>query len=140
VITYVSREHGLKTALGSAVVGSIAGPMIFELPFDLIVMGRISYLPTPVVVYALLFFLPPFMWEISSFARLTMLPLTKVSKYTSYSLAGMLFVFAVWALFGFSTPSSPIPIALNAVSKILSFVAAIALFVPQKQMLAEDVK
>jgi len=46
MIAYLSRHHGLMTALGSAIVGTVAAPLIFELPFDLIVMGR-TYPPTP---------------------------------------------------------------------------------------------
>jgi hypothetical protein len=61
-----------------------------------------------------------------------------LSKYTLFALAAMFLVFAVWACFGFSYPSDPIPIALNAVSKILSFVAAVTLFLPQKRILTDD--
>ena len=128
-IIYLSRHSGLKTALGSAMVGTIAAPMIFELPFDLIVMGRTSP-PEPATQYTLLYFLPLFLVEISSFSLLTLSPLTNLSKSTLFSLAAMFFVFAIWALFGFSYPSQPLPIALNAVSKVLSFVAATTLFLP----------
>ncbi len=131
VIASLARHHGLKTAFGSAIVGTIAAPMIFELPFDLIIMWR-TYAPAPATEFTLLFFLPLFLWEISSFALVTWSPLAKLSKYTLFSLAAMFSVFAVWALFGFSYPSSPIPIALNAVSKILCFVVSITLFLPQK--------
>ncbi len=62
---------------------------------------------------------------------LTLSPLTKISRYTLFTLAGMFFVFSIWALSGFSYPSSPIPAALNAVSKILCFLTAITLFLPQ---------
>jgi hypothetical protein len=129
VIAFLTRKHGLKVALGSAFVGTAAAPMIFELPFDLIVMAR-TYPPIPPAptLYRLLFFLPLFLVEISTFSLLTLSPLTKLSKYTLFSLAGMFFVFAVWAFFGFSYPSELIPIALNGLSKILSFVAAISLF------------
>jgi hypothetical protein len=41
----------------------------------------------------------------------------------------MFAVFAVWAAFGFAFPTEPLPLALNVVAKILSFVAAIMLFV-----------
>jgi hypothetical protein len=132
MIAYLSRHHGLMTALGSAIVGTVAAPLIFELPFDLIVMGR-TYPPTPATQYTLLFFLPLFLLEIASFSLLTLSPLTKLSKYTLFSLGAMFFVFAIWALFGFSYPSSPIPFAFNAVSKVLSFVAAITLFLPSQE-------
>ena len=110
--------------------------MIFELPFDLIVMGR-THPPVPAVQFTLLFFLPLFLWEFSSFALLTLSPLMKLSKYTLFSVAAMLYVFAVWALFGFPYPSRPIPFALNVISKILAFAAAITLFLPQREQAQE---
>ena len=132
IIAYLTRHHGLKTALGSAMVGTVAAPLIFELPFDLIVMGR-TYPPTPAAQYTLLFFLPLILLEIASFSLLTLSPVTKLSKYTMFTLGAMFFVFAIWALFGFSYPSSPIPFSFNAVSKVLSFVAAITLFLPHEE-------
>jgi uncharacterized membrane protein YidH (DUF202 family) len=129
VLVFLTRHHGFKIALGTAIVGIMAAPMIFELPFDLIVMWR-TYPPMPATQFTLLYFLPLFLLEISTFSLLTLSPLTRVSKYTLFSLAAMFFVFAIWALLGFSYPSSPIPIALNAVSKILSFVVVITLFLP----------
>ncbi len=136
IILLLNRDHGWRTALGSAVVGTIAAPMIFELPFDLIVMGRL-YPPTTTEL-TLLFFLPLFLIEISSFALLTCSPLMRLSKYTLFALAGMFLVFAIWAWFGFPYPSSPIPIALNVISKILSFAAAVTLFLPQTRMLTNE--
>jgi hypothetical protein len=129
IIVCLAINHGWKVALGSAFVGTAAAPMIFELPFDLIVMFR-TYPPIPPSpnLYRLLFFLPLFLVEISTFSLLTLSPLMKLSKYTMFSLAGMFFVFAVWAFFGFSYPSNPISITLNGISKVLSFVTAITLF------------
>jgi hypothetical protein len=132
VIAYLSRHHGLRIALGSAMVGTIAAPMIFELPFDLIVMWRLY--PPVSTQLTLLYFLPLFLIEISSFSLLTLSPLTKISKYTLFSLAAMFLVFSIWVLYGFSYPSSPIPLALNAVSKVLCFIAAITLFLPQTKI------
>jgi hypothetical protein len=131
IIAFLARGHGLKTALGSAIVGTIVAPMIFELPFDLIVMWR-TYPPAPTALFTLLFFLPLFLVEIISFMLLTLSPLMKITRFTLFSLAAMFLVFAIWALFGFSYPSSPIPIALNAIAKVLSFVAAITLFSAQR--------
>jgi hypothetical protein len=129
IILYVTRSHGLKVALGSAFVGTAAAPMIFELPFDVIVMDR-TYPPVPPapILFRLLFFLPLFLVQISTFSLLTLSPLTKLSKYTLFSLAGLFFVFAVWASFGFSYPSDLLPITLNGISKVLSFITAITLF------------
>jgi hypothetical protein len=134
IITYLTRSQGLKVALGSAFVGTAAAPMIFELPFDLIVMGR-TYPPIPPTpnLFRLLFFLPLFLVEVSTFSLLTLSPLTKLSKYTMFSLAGMFFAFGIWAFFGFSYPSNPVSITLNGVSKILSFVTAITLFLKAYQ-------
>jgi|SRR5208283_1381615 len=130
IIACATRKNGLKTALTSALIGTMAGPMIFELPFDLIVMSRtFPAIPPYPGLFRLLFFLPLFLVEVSTFSLLTLSPLMKLSKYTLFSLAAMFFVFAVWALFGFSYPSDVVPMALNTTSKILSFVAAITLFV-----------
>lgn len=137
LIVYVTRNHGLKLALGSAFVGTAAAPMIFELPFDLIVMGR-TYpaVPPAPTLFRLLFFLPLFLVEISTFSLLALSPLTKLSKYTLFSLAGMFFVFAVWAFFGFSYPSNPISVTFNGISKILCFVTAITLFLKANNIVA----
>jgi hypothetical protein len=131
VIAYLGSHHGWRTALGAAIVGTMAGGLIFELPFDLIIMGRL-YAPTPVNLFRLLYFLPLLLFEVSSFSLLTLSPLTRISRYTLFSLGAMFLVFAVWAVFGFSYPSSPVPIALNAVGKIVSFVAGVTLFLPQE--------
>ncbi len=106
--------------------------MIFELPFDLIVMGHIYPTPpTPVAQYTLLYFLPLFLISLSSFGLLTISPLTRLTRYTLFCLAGLFLVFAVWALFGFAYPSQPVPLVLNAVGKVLAFAAAVTLFLPQ---------
>lgn len=128
-ILFLTRKDGIKTAWISAATGALAGPMIFELPFDLIVAGR-TYPPSPPVQYTLLFFLPLFAVEISSFAMLSFSPAMKLSRYTLFALAGMLFVFAIWAATGFGYPLTALPIAFNATSKILAFAAAVTLFLP----------
>ena len=127
IIAYLTRGYGAKVALGSAFVGTAAAPMIFELPFDLIVMGR-TYPPLPATLFTLLFFLPLFLVEISTFSLLTLAPPMNLSKYTMFSIAGMFFVFAVWAFSGFSYPFDLMSITLNEISKVLSFIAAITLF------------
>jgi hypothetical protein len=81
------------------------------------------------MLYRLLFFLPLFLVEFSTVSLLTLLPSVRVTAYAAYALAGMFAVFAVWAAFGFAFPSEPLPLALNVISKILCFVAAITLFV-----------
>ena len=129
VIALASSSHGWRVMLGSAVVGAMAAPMIFEFPFDLIVMARL-YPPIPPdpALYLALFFAPLFLVEVTTLSLLTWSPMVRLSKATFFSFALMLAVFAVWALFGFAYPSAPAPIALNVVSKILALVAALSLF------------
>lgn len=129
IIAILTRRHGVKVALLSAFVGAAAAPMIFELPFDLIVLNRI-YPPIPPapILFRLLFFLPLFLVELSTMSFLTFSPVTRLSKYTFFSLAGFFFVFAVWAAIGFAYPVDLETTALNDISKILCFVVAITLF------------
>jgi hypothetical protein len=129
VIGYLARRWGWKVALASAVIGTAAAPMIFEFPFDLIVMARTNP-PIPVhpALYRQLFFLPLYLAEFATLSLLTLLPSMRVTAGAAYAVAAMFVVFAVWAVFGFAFPSEPLPLGLNVVSKILCFVAAIMLF------------
>lgn len=130
VILYLTRRWGWKVALASAVIGTAAAPMIFEFPFDLIVMTRTNPpLPIHPMLYRQLFFLPLFLVELSTVMLLALLPSVRVTASAAYAVAAMFVVFAVWAAFRFAFPAQPLPLALNVVSKILSFVAAIMLFV-----------
>jgi hypothetical protein len=130
VILYLTRRWGWKVALASAVIGTAAAPWIFEFPFDLIIMTRTNPpLPTYPMLYRQMFFLPLFLVGFSTVSLLTLLPSVRVTAYASYAVAGMFAVLAVWAAFGFAFPAEPLPLVLNVISKILSFVAAIMLFV-----------
>jgi hypothetical protein len=130
VILYLTRRWGWKVALASAIIGTAAAPMIFEFPFDLIIMARINPpIPSRPMLYRQLFFLPLFLVEFSTVSLLTLLPSMRVTAYSAYAVAAMFAVFAAWAAFGFAFPAEPLPLALNAISKILCFVAAIMLFV-----------
>lgn len=132
VIVYLTRQSGPWIALVSAIVGTIAAPLIFELPFDLIVMWR-TYPPAPAIPFTLLYFLPLFLIEVSSFAMLTFSPFVKLSRATLFLLAGMFLIFVLWAVFGFAYPATPIPVALNVISKILAFATAVSLFLPPEK-------
>ena len=129
VIFFLTRKHGSKTALAGAFVGAVAAPMFFELPFDLIIL-RMTYpaIPPNTALFRALFFLPLFLVELSTISLLTMVPTMRITKYALYALAGMFAVFTIWAALGFAYPSTPLPLALNIISKILCFVAAIMLF------------
>lgn len=133
IISLLDSSHGPWTRLTSAAIGAMAAPMIFELPFDLIVMTRTypPLLPDP-ALYRTLFFLPLFLIEITTLSLLAMSPMVKLSRGALLSLASMLAVFAVWSLFGFAYPSAPIPTALNMVSKILAFVTVLCLILPHR--------
>jgi hypothetical protein len=132
-IIAVTGKPGGKTAVLSAAIAAIAGPMIFEFPFDLIVMAR-TYPPIPPhpALYRVLFFAPLFAIEITTLALLTWPPMVRVTRATFVAFALMLAVFAVWALAGFDYPSTPLPYALNAVSKLLAFATILTLFLPQR--------
>ena len=133
-VILVSSKHGWKTALAGGVIASLAAPMIFELPFDLIVMAR-TYPPIPPYpgLYRALFFLPLFLVEVTTLSFLTLSPMVRLSRVTCYLFAAMLTVFAIWGLTGFGYPSAPAPIALNVVSKILALGTALSLYLPARQ-------
>ena len=105
--------------------------MIFELPFDPIVIFRIHMvLPDPppwTLVYA-----PLLLVEITTLLLVRLSPMVRLTRATFFSFALMLGVWAAWALAGFGYPSAPLPIALNIGSKILAFVTAFTLFLPQQ--------
>jgi hypothetical protein len=131
VVAWLTRKSGFGTALGSGFVAAIGAPMLFELPFDLIVMARV-YPPVPPDpgLYRALFFCPLFLIELSTLALLAMSPCLRITRGACFALAGMFAVWVVWAAaFGFAYPVTPGPLAVNVVSKILCFVAAILLFV-----------
>lgn len=133
VIAMVHNSRGWRIALFAGVRGAIAGPMIFELPFDLIVMTR-TYpaLPPDPAMYRVLFFAPLFLIESLTLVMVTLSPVARVSRPALWCLAAMLGVFAVWALFGFGFPSGAVPVTLNVASKILALMASLALFVPAR--------
>jgi len=120
-----------QSRLGSAVLGAMAAPMIFELPFDLIVMAR-TYpaLPPDPAFYRAVFFTPLFLVELTTLWLLTLSPMVRVRKSTFFCFALMIGVFGIWALSGFGYPQSALPITMNVVSKILAFITALTLFLP----------
>jgi hypothetical protein len=134
IIFWTSPRADSGARLRSAFFGAVAAPMIFELPFDLIVMARIypPVMPDP-ALYRAVFFVPLFLIELTTLWLLTLSPMVKLSRGTFYSFAAMLAVFAVWSLDGFAYPAAPLPTVLNVVSKLLAFVTALSLFLPQRR-------
>ena len=135
VLLLITSSHAWRVTFASAAIGALAAPMIFEFPFDLIVMARL-YPPIPPdpALYRVLFFAPLFLVEVTTLSLLTLSPMVQLSRAAFFSFALMLAVFAVWGLFGFGYPSAPVPFALNVVSKILAFVLALSLFLPQRAL------
>jgi hypothetical protein len=138
IIFQINIEKGLKVAFWSAALAAMAGPMVFELPFDLIVMGR-TYPPIPPdpAVLRALFFFPLFLIELTTISLLFFSPLFKVSKFTLYSLAGMFLVFAIWGFLSFSFAFTTEFLILNVAAKALAFVTVVTLFLPEKNLAPE---
>lgn len=132
VIILITSSHDWPVRLAGAAIGALAAPMIFEFPFDLIVMARTFPHAADPTVSRVLFFAPLFLIEITTLALLTLSPMARLSKATFFCFASILVVFAVWGLSGFGYPSAPLPYALNVLSKILAFVTALSLFLPKK--------
>jgi hypothetical protein len=132
-IILISSSDGPQTRLAGSVIGALAAPWIFELPFDLVIMARI-YPPVPPdpALYRAIFFVPLFLIEITTLSLLAFSAMVRLSKVTFFSLALMFIVFAVWGLLGFGYPSTPVLIALNVTSKILAFVVTLSLFLPPR--------
>jgi hypothetical protein len=136
-VLLIGRTRSQGVMLASAAIAAMAAPMIFEFPFDLIVMAR-TYpaIPPDPALYRALFFAPLFLVEVTTLSLLAFSPMVKVSRTALFSFALMLAVFAGWALAGFAYPASPVPLAFNALSKILAFAAVLCLFLPQRAQAA----
>jgi hypothetical protein len=131
VLIISRRSPDLPTRLASAAIGAIAAPVIFELPFDPFVIFRIHMVGPGTPPWALVY--PPLLLvEVTTLLLLRLSPMVRLTRAALFSFALMLGVWAAWALAGFGYPSAPLPIALNVTSKILAFVAAFTLFLPQR--------
>jgi thiosulfate reductase cytochrome b subunit len=128
----VWRVRGPNVAVGSALIGALAAPWFFEVPFDLIISTRVAtgrvydpdfYLPLLFGVLILV--------GLTTIALLSLSSAMRVHRATLWCLAGMLVLFAVWGLFGFGYPSAPVPFTFNALSKILALATPLTLFLPQ---------
>jgi len=131
IIAIAQKACGWRVALGSAVAGAAAGPWIFEVPFDLIIMPRTHPVIDPGLYRAVLF-TPLILTGILTVAWVSLSPAVRVRRATLWCLAGMLAVFAAWGLIGFGYPSAPGPLTLNEVSKVLALLTALTLFLPNR--------
>ena len=130
-ICWLTRSQEPSVRVVSGLIGAMAAPMIFEFPFDLIVMTRV-YPPIPPdpSLYRVLFFAPLFLIEFLTLSLLSFVPTVRLTRPTFFCFALILLVFAAWALAGFGFPASPGSYAFNVVSKIIAFVTALTLFIP----------
>lgn len=132
VVVTRSQQPGVRVASG--VIGAMAAPMIFEFPFDLIVMTRVyPGIPPDPALYRVLFFAPLFLVEFLTLSLLSLVPTVRLTRPALWCFALMLAVFAGWALTGFGFPSTPGSYAFNAVSKVIAFGTALALFIPPRE-------
>lgn len=129
VAVAVSTPARIRTRLGNALLCACVAPMLFELPFDLIVIARTTAIPPAPVIYRLLFFLPLFAIEVTTVVLAATRPGVRATRWTAGWLAGMSGVFVLWALMGFEYPFGGLPLAANIVAKVLAFAAALSLFV-----------
>jgi hypothetical protein len=124
------RVRGPNVAVGSALIGALAAPWFFEVPFDLIIMTRTDHVYDPGLYLPLLFGVL-ILVGLTTIALLSLSSAMRVHRATLWCLAGMLALFAVWGLFGFGYPSTPGPFTFNALSKILALATSLTLFLPQ---------
>jgi hypothetical protein len=117
-----------ETRLLSALIGAVAALMIFELPFDPLVIGRIRGFPLEPHTYVALVYVPLVLTEVTTLLLLRLSPMVRLTRATFFCFALMLGVWAVWALSGFGYPQAPLPTALNMTSKVLAIGTALTLF------------
>lgn len=119
-VAYATRGGGVGSALGNGFAAAVAGPMVFELPFLLIITPNVTTkVPHPLFLFATFLLV-----ILTTLALPTFSSKFSIGRYSLYSLGAMFAVFAVWALAtGYAPPGDPISFSLNAISKILGFAA-----------------
>ena len=130
IFIWLRKRYGWKVALISGIAGAGAGPVMFEFPFDWIIMWHLN-VPTPVAVYRWLYFMPLFLFIIATLAICTLTPAARLRRETLFALAAMFLLWAGWAITtGFAYPSSAVPLVFNVTSKLAAAVAGIMIFMP----------
>lgn len=127
------RAPDQQVRLASAAIAAVAAPMIFELPFDPFVIARVHGFPHEPAMARALVYVPLVLTEVTTLLLLRLSPMVRLTRATFFSFALMLSVWAVWAaVAGLGYPAAPLPLALNAASKILAFVTAGTLFLRKR--------
>jgi hypothetical protein len=132
VVILLGRAYEWPVRLWGAAIGALAAPMIFEFPFDFIVMTRITGVPA---AHLVAFFVPLYLIEIVTLVLLATSPMVRLRRLTFFCFALILVVFAIWALYGFGYPNTSLFYSLNVISKLLAFATALTLFLPQRPVL-----
>jgi hypothetical protein len=122
-VAYLTREGGALAALGNGFAAAAAGPMVFELPFVLIITPvATTRVPHPLVLFSTFLVV-----ILTTLALPTFSSRFSVTRNSLYLLGAMLVVFAAWALAtGYAPPADAVSFSLNAVSKVLGFAAVLA--------------
>ncbi len=131
-VLVMTRKYGWKLAVVSAIAAAGAGPVMFEVGFDLVVAFRLQ-IPDPAALYRLLFFGPLLLFNVATLSLLTLSPAARLRRQTLFALAGMFAIWTVWALFGFAYPDTPTTLVFNLSSKLLSAVAGVMIFLPDRR-------
>jgi hypothetical protein len=129
IIVVNTRRYGWKTAVISGIAGAGAGPVMFEFPFDWIIMFHLS-VPTPVNLYRWLYFVSLFLFIALTLALVTLSQAARLRRETLFALAGMFLIWTCWALTGFHYPTALLPTVFNVSSKLLAAAAGLFIFVP----------
>lgn len=137
VVLVIMRRGGDRERLVGAAMGALAAPLIFELPFDLLVMARTTppVLPHP-GLWRLLFFAPLFAVELCTIALLLAVPGLRITRWTLVALAALFLTFTLWASIGFGFPDHPRTYLANVVAKLCAFAVTWTMLLPSREQAA----
>jgi hypothetical protein len=132
VVVVVGRGSD-RERLVRAAMAALAAPMVFELPFDLIVMARTTppILPHP-GVWRLLFFAPLFAVELCTIALLLAVHGVRITRWTLVALAAQFLTFTLWSSIGFGFPNHPLTYLANVVAKLCAFAVTWTTLLPSQ--------
>jgi hypothetical protein len=130
VVACTGSAEGQHRLIG-ALMAAAAAPMVFELPFDLMVMARTTppVLPDP-GWWRALFFMPLFAVELITITLLLAVPGVQVTRWTYAALAALFLAFALWASIGLGYPDHTLPYAGNIVAKLCAFAVTLSTLLP----------
>jgi hypothetical protein len=137
VLAYAWRGRDRARLVGPT-MAALAAPMVFELPFDLIVMGRTTppVMPHP-GLWRMLFFTPLFIVELCTIALLLAVPGIRLTRWTWAALAAQFLVFTWWASIGFGYPDQPLPHVANVIAKLCAFAVVWTMLLPPPKVVVD---